>query len=187
MQLRVPKRLLVLQRLTEYYERVVVDGADYQHTLKGGVFRGRMSFDTKDPLPSISILENLDPDRFPQFAGRNGGDHPTGREDYVLLIQGWAVDDACHPTDPAHYLMADVRKATALLSHRPSMFSAAASPEGRPNPDYLLGGLLAGSEMEPGVVRPPMEGVSERAFFYFRLRLKYVEDPNDPYDTTGES
>lgn len=185
MQLRVPKRLLVLQRLTEYYERVIVDGSDYQHTLRGAVFRGRLVFDTKDPLPAISILDNLDPDRFPSPAGRNGSSHVTQSEEYVLLIQGWATDDACHPTDPAHYLMADVRKATALLARRPDMFAQVASPEGRPNEDYHLGGLLTGLSMEPGVVRPPMENVSERAFFYFRLRLRYTEDPNDPY-ATGE-
>lgn len=186
MQLRVPKRLLLLQRLTEYYERVIVDGADYQHTLKDAVFRGRLVFDTKDPLPCISILDNLDPDRFPAPAGRNGGNHVTQLEEYVLLIQGWAAEDSCHPTDPAHYLMADVRKATALLKRRPDMFAQTTSPEGRDNPDYLLGGLLAGLSLEPGVVRPPMEGASEKAFFYFRVRLEYTEDPNDPY-ATGES
>lgn len=186
MDLRVPKRLLLLQRLTEYYGRVIVDGPDYQHTLADRVFRGRLRFDSNDPVPAVNILDNLDPDRFPSPAGQRGENHVTQQEDYVLLIQGWAADDACNPTDPAHYLMADVRKATAMLKRRPNMMAQATSPEGRPNPDYMLGGLFTDLSMEPGVVRPPMEGVSEKAFFYFRLHLGYTENPNDPYEL-GES
>jgi hypothetical protein len=180
-----PRRLLLQQRLTEFYESEISEANGYNHTLKGNVFRGRLRFDSKDPLPAIAILDNMDPDRFPQYAGRHGAYMPTAEEEYVLLLQGWALDDACHPTDPAHYLMADVRKATAILQRRPfaNPFAQSASPDGRDNPNYLLGGLLTGLAMEPGVVRPPMEGVSEKAFFFFRLRLKLVENPEDPYDT----
>jgi hypothetical protein len=90
----------------------------------------------------------------------------------VLLIQGWVEDDHENPTDPAHLLMADVKKRLALamqtdLSHIP-------------NPLYMLGGKVVGVYVEPGTVRPADEN-SVRAFFFLRIVLQVVEHLDDPY------
>lgn len=173
-----PKRLTMLKRLTAYLANEVSLSNGYQHSLKDAVFRGRMFFDKDDPLPMVSVLDNPDPDRYPAEAGRRGYESPTAREDYVLLLQGWAREDKTNPTDPAHRLMADVRKALAKLQYR-------GDPTSAPAPDenvYLLGGLITSLDMEPGVVRPPAEQVSEYAFFWMRIRVGFIEDPNDPYN-----
>lgn len=172
-----PKRLVVLKRLTEYLETEITTANGYQHTLTDSVYRGRAFFDQNDPLPAVSILENVDPDRYPRSAGRFGPEHPTQNESWTLLIQGWAVDDKKHPTDPAYRLMADVRKALAKIAYRGDPRQA------RPPGDlYMLGELLTDFIVEPGVVRPPFEQVSDTAFFWMRVTAGISEDPNDPYN-----
>lgn len=172
-----PKRLVMLQALGDYLTDEIRKSNGYQHDLKA-VYRGRMFIDATAPLPVLSIMDNPDPDRYPSAAGRRGYEHPTYNEDYILLIQGWSKDDKINPTDPAHYLMADVRKALAKIVR-----------QGRPDEAYqppadvfLLGGLITGLAMEPGVVRPPTEQASSDAFFYMRVSVGFSEDPNDPFN-----
>ena len=169
------KRLTTLKAITDFLKTEVAVASGYKHDLDGAVFRGKMFYTNNDPLPCVSILENIDPDRYPREAGGDRA-HPVTKEGWVLLVQGWVKDDKENPTDPAYELMADVRKALAKLCRRPSTMSA--EPE---NPDYNLGGLIAGMTMEPGIARPPIEQVSSKAFFWMRVVLKFVEDPNDPY------
>lgn len=170
------KRLTTLKRLCDYLQREVRKANGYKNDLKGRVFRGRMFYSNNDTPPLVSIMENLDPDRFPRLAG---GDYelPTTKEGWVLLVQGWCEDDKENPTDPAYELMADVRKALAKIVKRGHPTDAAQIP----NPDLMLGGLIAGMTMEPGIARPPIEQVSAKAFFWMRVTLQFVEDPNDPY------
>jgi len=92
-------------------------------------------------------------------------------------VQGWSEDTKENPTDPAYELMADVRKALAKIVKRGHPTDAAQIP----NPDLMLGGLITGMTMEPGIARPPIEQVSAKAFFWMRVKLQFVEDPNDPY------
>lgn len=167
------KRLTVLKALTAYLEAEVRPSNGYQHTLAGAVFRGRMFRTSNDPAPMISLMENIDPDRYPRFAG---GDlqAPTPKSDWIILLQGWVEDDKRNPTDPAYNLMADVEKALAKILDR-------GGPYGEPGPQYMLGNLISGMTMEPGIARPPIEQVSSLAFFWKRIVLKLVEDPNDPY------
>lgn len=170
------KRLVTLKRLTNYLEDEVSLANGYKHDLADSVFRGRMFTTNDDPLPLVTILENIDPDRYPRFAAdeNNAG---VAKTSWILLIQGWAVDDKLNPTDPAYELMADVRKALAKLVRRPSPVSGEEE-----NPDFHLGGVIAGMTMEPGIARPPIEQVSAKAFFWMRVILKFVEDQNDPYE-----
>ena len=169
------KRLTVLKKLCVFLAAEVTVANGYKHTLTDAVFRGRMFSTNNDPLPMVTILENIDPDRYPRQAGGEN-QHVTTNEDWVLLVQGWAIDDKENPCDTAYELMADVRKALAKLKQRPHPVTG--GPE---NPNYLLGGLIAGMTMEPGIARPPIEQVSSKAFFWMRVVLKLVEDPNDPY------
>lgn len=178
-----PKRLVVLKRLTEYLESEVSTSNGYQHNLAGAVFRGRYFFSKDDPVPMVSILENPDPDRFPQAAGRNGTQVQQGHEAWTLLIQGWAVDDKINPTDPAYRLMADVTKALSRLSDGGDPANLRSAPL-----HYLLGGANGAEPVvtyvrpEPGVVRPPTEQQTELAFFWIRCEFGFVEDPADPYN-----
>ena len=171
------KRLTTLKALSDFLSGEVTVANGYKHDLDvpGAVVRGRLFFDKDDPLPGLSILENIDPDRFPRTAGGDY-EHPLTKENWTLLIQGWAKDDKQNPTDPAYELMADVRKALAKLVKRPAPMTAEVE-----SPDYLLGGLITGMTMEPGIARPPTEDVSAKAFFWMRIVFHFVENPNDPY------
>lgn len=172
------KRLATLKALSTFLAAEVTQGNGYKHDLDadGAVCRGKMYSTNEDPLPMITIMENIDPDRYPRVAG---GElySPITKEDWVLLVQGWAIDDKKNPTDPAYELMADVRKALAKLNKNPDSLQS----DGVANPDFRLGGLIAGMTMEPGIARPPIEQVSAKAFFWMRIVLKFVENPNDPY------
>lgn len=171
------KRLTTLKALTTFLRTEVSVANGYKHDLDGRVVRGRMFVGRDDPLPLVSILENLDPDRYPRMAGGDY-DAPTSKEEWILLLQGWVEDDKVNPTDSAYELMADVRKALAKIRKR------GGGPMDDPSnyPNWNLGGLISGMTMEPGIVRPPIEQVSEKAFFWMRVTLKFVEDQNDPYD-----
>jgi len=173
------KRLATLKALTVHFETEVSIANGYQHDLAGKVFRGRVRFNTQNDdrfsVPMLSILEDPNPDRFPQRAGGDT-DYGLQKDQWVLLVQGWSEDDKINPTDPAHALMADVKKALAKLVQDSHPVTGALQ-----HPSYMLGGLISGMTMEPGTVRPPTEQASEDAFFWLRIALQFVEQPNDPY------
>ena len=170
-------RLTILKRLTEHLEYEVNTANGYKHTLKDKVFRGRMTFDEHDPIPMVSILENLDPDRFPRRVGNNDGvGAGLQKDEWIILVQGWTVDDKKNPTDPAYELMADVKKALAKILQGPNPETGIGG-----HPNYHLQDLISGMTMEPGTVRPPMEQPSTKAFFWMRIVLNVVEDITDPY------
>lgn len=171
------KRLRTMKAISDFLMREVAVANGYQHDLAGAVFRGRLFFGEGDPLPSASILDNPDPDRFPKATGwQDQAEAGVALEQWTILVQGWVKDDKQNPTDPAFNLMADVRKALARVLQEPD--PRYGHPE---NPDYHFGDLIEGMTMEPGVVRPPQEGVSAKAFFWFRVHLKFVENQDDPY------
>lgn len=128
------KKLTTLKALCAFLAAEVSVANGYKHDLAGAVFRGRMFSTNNDPLPMVTLLENLDPDRYPRQAGGEN-QHVVTNEDWVLLVQGWAIDDKENPCDTAYELMADVRKALAKLKQRPHPVTG--GPE---NPNYLLGG-----------------------------------------------
>src|SRR5690606_2171657 len=103
------KRLTTLMALSDFLASEITTANGYKHDLEDRVWRGRNKFDKDDEVPALAILDNPDPDRFPRLAGGDW-DYPLGKEDWVLLIQGWVPDDKMNPTDPAYELMADTRK-----------------------------------------------------------------------------
>lgn len=159
------KRLAILRALTNLLAEDVATANGYQHDLAGRVWRGRVNFSAVDTAlgPQVTIIEALNPDRDMQVAGWQ----PTNKDGWILLLQGLAPDDRDNPTDPAHVLMGDVKRALAQIAVTTS-------------PRYMLGGLVAGFAMEPGTVRPPDEA-SVMAYFYLRVRLTVVEHLPDPY------
>lgn len=165
------QRLAVLKALTAHLKGITPAngyvaatwGVDYD--LSTSVFRGRSLFGEGDPLPLVSILESPRSD-----AGLFAGEGNRARkEEWSLLIQGWAADDVANPTDPAYGLM-------DVVEHRLLRLTAVSTTSGDeiyPG-EYLLGRSVADVAILPGVVRPPMEQVSSKAFFYLPVRITLV-------------
>lgn len=158
-----PFRLKVMKALTLALEEIsVADG--YQHDLAGRIYRGRVMFGERDPIPMLSILEvplPLDQIVSPRDATASAGG-------WDLMIQGFVEDDAKNPTDPAHRLLADVKKRLALEKRRVTL-------------GEVFGiNAISGIRIGPGVVRPPDE-VSAKAYFWLGLVIEMVEDLADPY------
>lgn len=153
-------RLQVLKALTTHLEGVAKEDG-YNYDLDGAVFRGRGRFGDGDPDVMVSILENPRPD-----FGNPVGDGTTRHEMWPLLIQGWCPDDAENPSDPVYGLLDDVER-------RLMMLVAVNRNSGNPvHPDlYLLGRTVTDIALTPGVVRPPTDGISSRAFFYLPVRV----------------
>lgn len=162
------KRLQILKALTAHLETIRVANG-YQHNLNGRVYRGRAVFGSETPLPCVTLMESLNPDRNPLDAG----DGLVQRDLWVLLVQGWTDSgDEDHPIDEAHNLMADVKKCLGQIMND--------GPPHKPNLSYMLGGIIDGFRMEPGTVRPPDEN-SARAYFYLRVVIDVAEKLEDPY------
>ena len=167
------KRLIILKELTTLLQGITPANG-YQHDLSTvdgvvRVYRGRVTFGNETDVPAINILEPLNPDREPSVTDQGR----VQQDRWVLLIQGWALDDESNPTDPAHLLMADVKKRLSEICRESEHFQL-------PNPLYMLGGKVAAIFIEPGTVRPPDEN-SSRAFFFLRIVLNVVEHLGDPY------
>ena len=169
------KRLTTLKRLTTFLASEITVDNGYKHDLdETRVVRGKMRFSDEAPLPLVSINESPNPDRFPTRAGEHSGDG-VQRDKWTLLLQGWTADDPDNPTDPAYELMADTKKALAKLVACDGRTGDPIDPT-----NFNLGGIVAGLEYEPGTVRAP-ELASDKAFFWMRVILSFVEDKNDPY------
>ena len=163
------KRLQILKALTAHLETVSVTNVTPALTLAGRVYRGRNTFGSETLLPCVSLLEGLNPDRVPFEAGEG----VRTKDSWILLIQGWVDSESeAHPTDEAHNLMADVKKALGRIVNPGLPHS--------PNPSYMLGGIIDGMRVEPGTVRPPDE-TSTRSYFFLRVVVEVAESLEDPY------
>lgn len=156
-------RLNVLIALTNLL-KTMTPANNWSHDLSNAVFRGRSKFGEDDPETMVSILEAPKPDY-----GITAGELSQQRkEEWNLLLQGWCPDDELNPTDNAHEMMWEVEqllnKVVALDKHGNPKY---------PN-EYLLGRQIANLAFGPGVVRPPTEGISSRAFFYLPVRISLV-------------
>lgn len=159
-----PFRLRVLKALSAALEEINPDNG-YSFDMRGNVFRGRDMFGDSDPVPMISVLEAIDEKA--QIPSPEGGAHSTGP--WELLVQGFLDDDLVHPTDPAHLLMAEVKK--RLVQER---------VRERQRNILGMGGKVTELRFSSGVVRPPDED-SAKAYFWLRLTLVLVENLLDPY------
>ena len=163
----IPIRLRVQQALSLSLEQISIAN-DYKHDLAGHVFRGRDMFDDDDETPLVAILESPDePDQ--QTRPRGCTDR---KSKWNLFVQGWADDDKSNPTDPAHYLMADVKK---RLAHEIKAL--------REHNALDMGKRIDMIEFSPGVVRPP-DAMSNKAYFWLKLVITIVEDDFEPYADT---
>lgn len=162
---RDPFRLRVLKALTETLAAIHPDKG-YRHDLTDRVFRGRNMYGDNDPVPLVSVLEAPLPDE-PMMHLANDG---NWRGPWRLFVQGWVDDDRDNPTDPAHYLLADVKRALAearRTQHKTGIFNI---------PRVL--DLTIGAN----VVRPAEEHVNEYANFLLVVTLEIAENMMDPYE-----
>lgn len=180
----VPLRLLILKKLTDAMAEVTfVDDLARPVSLatepavpkapgvkarpeQPHVFRGRVQFGEGDELPVLSILEvPLQPEGV--FAGRDGQSSKVGWE---LVFQGFIADNPVHPTDPAHYFLAAVKKRLIALRRDANKDKGILE----------LDGFVDALTFNSGVVRPPDE-TSAVAHFWMTVYLELVEDLSDPY------
>lgn len=171
-----PFRLRCMLNLTarfETIERVESDASPYAYNLApdvdvgGRVFRGRAIFGENDPIPMLSILE--DPRAFDMVHGPGGSEITDG--DWPLIVQGFVDDDFENPTDPAHWLMADVKR--VLAAARKESGNLLGQGAKAPMVDKIAFGA--------GVVRPPDNEVSTKAYFLLPVILSVVEDHENPF------
>ena len=166
------KQLAILKAITTHLAGMTIAGG-YGYDLSGRVFRGRAVYGDEMPLPSVSILEAPRPDESPR---PYGPERARRVEDWVLLVQGWVQDDKVNPTDPAYDLKAWVEQRMAEIV-------AIDDRNGRPlyPSAYRLGGLIAEMSIGPGVVSPPRQNVSAKAFFYLPVVVKAAFTPLAPF------
>lgn len=169
MTLANPIRLEVHKRMTDAL-REITPANGYATDLMGNVFRGRIVFGSETPLPSLAILEVPIPiDQLPSPSAS-----PSTVGPWEIMIQGWVEDDRVNPTDPAHVLMADVKRRLAKERMRMDWDK----PE---DGIFGLGRNVTGMYIGAGVVRPPEE-VSAKAYFWLTITLDLVEDLENPYE-----
>lgn len=165
----VPFRLRVLQALTGVLQTITVANG-YHHDLADRIFRGRIIYGDSDPIPLVSILEAPLPDEPDPTPAADG----TWKGSWRLMIQGWVDDDKKNPTDPAHYLLGDVKK--ALAAERKKMIQP-----GRGNNILGMAGRVTDLRIGACVVRPAEEQVNEYANFLLSVSLEIAENMADPY------
>lgn len=164
-----PFRLEVQKRLTALLSEITIANG-YLVDVGENVFRGRGVFGDETPTPCLSILEVPIPlDQLPP-----PGDAPLAKGGWELVVQGWVKDDKKNPTDPAHVLMADVKKCLAAEMKKANW--------DQPEDGILgLGRWVTKLYIGAGVVRPPEE-VSAKAYFWLTITLDLAEDLEHPYD-----
>lgn len=159
-----PFRLRVLKALTAALEEITPANG-YTFDLAGKVYRGRDIFGNDEEPPFIAILEAIEQDEN-QPSPQAGG---TIKGPWTLQIQGFCPDDRDHPTDPAHAMMAEVKKRLIQERVRERQYN-------------ILGmeGRVVELRFSQGVVRPP-DDISASAYFWLRMTLVLVENLLDPY------
>lgn len=166
------RQLDILKALTTHLEGMTVAGG-YGFNMQGRVFRGVAQWGAEMPLPCIGLIEAPVPDERPRAAGH---ERAYRAEDWTILVQGWVEDVSVHPTDPAYDLK-------AYVEQRLGEIMAIDEKKGTPlfPSAYRLGGRINRLTIGPGVVRPPQEKVSAKAFFYIPVVLNIAVAPTAPF------
>lgn len=164
-----PFRLRVLDGITNCLKSITIANG-YNYDLANSVFRGRLIFGDGDPIPLVAINEAPQPSA-PNVAKPAAG---CWQGPWDLMIQGWVDDDKTNPTDPAHFLLADVRKALAL--ERANQLQ-----RGKGNNLFGMNGTVTDFQIGAMVVRGAEPQVNELANFLLSVTVEIVENMNDPY------
>jgi hypothetical protein len=178
----VPFRLLLLRALTSSLKEIVPsdgytnDLSDFDPgdgSTQERVFRGRAWFGDSDPIPMVSVLEAVEPgeELFPSPQDSSQAEYLWG-----LLIQGFVKDDPTHPTDPAYYLLQDVRRRLIFERNRRKIGRQGSTDPFSASTFAPDGCALAAMSIGRGVVRPA-DDVSAKAYFWLPVTLTIVEAP----------
>ncbi len=164
--------LTVEKALSDIVERTVTTANGRDFDLTGVVYRGRQRYGHNEPCPMVSMLQapNIDLDN------DNVGTGTIRKSNKSYLIQGWADDDSVNPTDPAHALLAEVKRALSPIldmDHADYMLKSY-------NTDNSEIGLIEDINISTGLVRPPEMQVSEKAYFWLPVIVTFVENISDP-------
>lgn len=175
-----PFRLRVLKAISACLSEISKDDG-FNFNFAGKVFRGRLIYGDSDPVPMISIIEPPLPNE------KRDSPYASTVEDgkWEIIVQGFVKDDRENPTDPGHLAMADVKKRLAAELKRKGAganlrqndpFGINFGADGRLRKNHI-----SEFKIGAGVVRPPEEAVSTKAYFWLTLSLKIVEDNLDPF------
>jgi len=168
-----PLRLRILKGICATIATISpANGYKTDCTRDGQVSRGRSVYGTKDPLPLVSIIEPpIFPDPGPRPFGATTNDLP-----WDIIIQGFVADDKDHPTDPAHVLLADVKRALAL-----EILKLQTGPTRVSKVFGVSTSRIKSVTLEMGFVRPS-DDVSSKAYFWLPVRLVVIEDSLKQYE-----
>lgn len=163
--------LQVEKAITGLFEGELTTAKGAPVDLTGKVFRGRARFGANEPLPMLSLLQapEVKIDDLPAGYGME-------RKDTVLyVLQGWMDFDPTNPSDGAHLLLAECKRvlASVMDPDSPNYMLRSGNPSNR--------GMIAGLDISMGLVRPPEQGVSDKAYFWLPLKIEFVENLLDPY------
>lgn len=160
------KRLTILKAITTQLETVMVANG-YQNNLTGKVFRGRADFGDETLWPFVGVFEVRPDDNM------NRADESVQKDFWTLGIQGVIKADTIHPTDPAHHLLGDIRKALGQVL-KPD------TPVSR-NPLHMFGGLIADMTVDGGVTFSPEE-MPGASVCVLKVSIDLVETMENPYE-----
>lgn len=168
-------QLTILKAITTHLQGVTpANGYDFD--LSAAVFRGRLLYGAEAPDEMVSIVEHLSGDVTADVAGENNIERS---ETWILLVQGVTKNDVENPTDATYNLKAAVehRLARTILQDY----------KGQPAypSEYFFGlkslKVITGITIGPGVVSPPRQGISEKAFFYLPLGIGLATNISEPF------
>ncbi len=171
-----PQDLQILNALVAHLEFINPDnesagaGAAYTFDLRSKVWIARNQFGLSE-VPALALLESPRP-----LTGIGvGEDRLKRKEEWNILLQGFADDDKTTPGSTAYWLKAYTVERLARL--------VAVNDQGRPAfpEEHFLGKLITGLTIGQGVVRPPEANVSPTAFFYIPLLVSRVTDSSNPF------
>jgi hypothetical protein len=159
------KRLQVLKAITSQLETITIANG-YQHDLDGKVHRGRPDYGNETEKPFVSLFE-VRPEENP-----NRADETVQKDQWIIGVQGAVIADTDHPTDPAHNLLADIKKSLAVVI-RPDY------PNSR-NPEHMFQGLIVDMSVDGGICYCPQES-QETAVCVVKLNIQLTENLENPY------
>ncbi len=170
----ISKKLQIMRAITTHLEGITPEWkGDCPFDLHNKVYRGRLEFGEEVVEPFIAILEA------PRQINPDGGG-VTGlilKEDWTLLIQGFAADDKRHPTDPAYELLGWVQKRMAMITQtKPNGGRGGLYPD-----EWRLGGIITDIAYQIPIVRPGRDDVSGTAYFYMPISVGVVTDISQPF------
>lgn len=159
------KRLQILKALTAQLQTITVANG-FTTDIGNRVYRGRPDFGSETDKPFIGIFE-IRPEGSPLYA-----DTDVEKDNWSLGIQGVVEAGSEHPTDPAHNLLADIKRALSIVVRRHTPID--------PNPYENFGGLITGLEIDGGVTYVTAEDQSA-AVCVCKVDIGLVEELGDIY------